>query len=90
MSQPTSVTPDEPHWVSRSAFQIVIILFVICEIAMIAVLKSGASLWLAVPLVLVISHLMHGAAVGFHEASHGLLRRNRRFPEASVGDKIGP
>lgn len=72
---------DEPHWVSRSAFQIVIILFLVTQIALAAVLQSGASVWLAVPLVLLASHLMHGAAVGFHEASHGLLRRNRRLNE---------
>jgi len=71
----------EPHWVSRSAFQIVIILFILSELALVAVLRSGASLWLAVPLMLVVSHLMHGAAVGLHEASHGLLRHNRRFNE---------
>lgn len=71
----------EPNWVSRQAFQIVIILFFLTEIAMIAALANGASLWLRIPLVLVISHLMHGAAVGFHEASHGLLRRNRRLNE---------
>ncbi len=72
---------DEPHWVSRSAFQIVIILFALSELGLLAVLMSGASLWFAVPLVMVVSHLMHGAAVGFHEASHGLLRRNRTFNE---------
>ncbi|MBC8125887.1 MAG: fatty acid desaturase [Gloeobacteraceae cyanobacterium ES-bin-144] len=77
-----SINSDsEPHWVSRSAFQIVIIMFLISEVAMVMVLRSGASLWFALPLMLVISHLMHGAAVGFHEASHGLLRRNRRFNE---------
>lgn len=70
-----------PHWVSRSAFQIVIFLFLFTELALLAVLKSGGSLWLAVPLVLIVSHLMHGAAVGFHEATHGLLRQNRRFNE---------
>jgi fatty acid desaturase len=59
----------------------VIILFLVAEVAMVAILGSGASWWFAVPLMLVISHLMHGAAVGFHEASHGLLRRNRRFNE---------
>ena len=70
-----------PHWMSRSAFQIVILLFLCTEIALAAVLQSGVSLWFAVPLVLIASHLMHGAAVGFHEATHGLLRRNRRFNE---------
>jgi fatty acid desaturase len=72
---------DEPHWVSREAFQIVIILTLAAEIAMFLILWNGLSRWWAVPVALVISHLMHGAAVGFHEASHGLLRRNRRFNE---------
>ena len=70
-----------PHWVSRSAFQIVIFLFLFTEVALALALKSGVSLWFVVPLVMIVSHLMHGAAVGFHEASHGLLRRNRRFNE---------
>ena len=77
----TPQSVDEPHWLSRSAFQIVIILFAITEIALAAVLWHGVSWWFALPLMLVIGHLMHGAAVGFHEASHGLLRRNRRFNE---------
>jgi fatty acid desaturase len=33
--------------------------------------------WLAVPLVLLASHFMHGTLVGFHEASHCHLRKNR-------------
>ncbi len=72
---------DEPHWVSRQAFQIVIIMALLAEITMFLILWNGLSLWYAVPVMLVISHLMHGAAVGFHEASHGLLRRNRTFNE---------
>ena len=76
-----NATSTEPHWVSRQAFQIVIILFLLTELGMIAVLTTGASHWYLVPLVLVAAHLMHGAAVGFHEASHGLLRRNRQFNE---------
>jgi fatty acid desaturase len=72
---------EPPHWVSRSAFHVVIVLFFLTEIALAAVLHSGSSVWLAVPLVLLTSHLMHGALVGFHEASHGLLRRSRRLNE---------
>ncbi|WP_395746968.1 fatty acid desaturase family protein [Prosthecobacter sp.] len=75
------IEPHEPHWLSRSAFQIVIIFFFITEIALAMVLRSGASLWFAVPLVLLTAHFMHGAAVGFHEATHGLLRQNRRLNE---------
>jgi fatty acid desaturase len=35
-----------------------------------------------VPLVLAVSHFMHGFLIGFHEASHGMLRKNRVFNEA--------
>lgn len=72
---------EEPHWVSRQAFQIVVIMTLFAEITMFLILRNEVSLWWAVPVVLVIGHLMHGAAVGFHEASHGLLRRNRKFNE---------
>jgi fatty acid desaturase len=75
------IEPHEPHWVSRSAFQIVVVILLVVETALAMVLNHGASLWLVVPLVLLASHLMHGAAVGFHEATHGLLRRNRRLNE---------
>lgn len=74
-------TGEEPHWVSRQAFQIVVIMTALAEIGMFLILWNNVSLWWAVPVVLVIGHLMHGAAVGFHEASHGLLRRNRKFNE---------
>lgn len=76
-----SIEPHEPHWVSRSAFQVVIILFLSTEIALAAVLHNWSSVWLAMPLVLLASHLMHGSLVGFHEASHGLLSRRRRLNE---------
>lgn len=66
-----------PSWLSRNAFQMVVILLLCIEIALFAVLSGAISLWLALPLVLMASHLMHGAAMGIHEATHGLLRRNR-------------
>lgn len=75
------VEPHEPHWLSRSAFQVVVILILFTQIALFALLQSNASLWFAVPLVLIAGHLMHGASVAFHEASHGLLRRNRILNE---------
>ena len=74
----TEVEPHEPHWISRSAFQIVSILFFSTEAALAWALSHG-SIWLAVPLVLIASHFMHGLLVGFHEASHSLLRKNRIF-----------
>src|SRR6185369_8264697 len=37
--------------------------------------------WLAVPLILVAAHFMHGLLIGLHEASHGLLRKSKRLNE---------
>jgi fatty acid desaturase len=75
------MNPHEPHWLSRSAFQILVFLVLFTEIALGVTLYREASLWIVVPLVLLASHFMHGAAVGLHEATHGLLRKNRRFNE---------
>jgi fatty acid desaturase len=72
------VEPHEPHWVSRAAFPIVSGAFVLAESAL-AIMVHYSLIWLAVPLVLVVSHLMHGQLIGFHEASHGLLRKNRHL-----------
>lgn len=80
-SDMSTVEVHEPHWISRSAFQIVVILLALTLLAIGIVLHSGISLWWAVPLMLVAAHLMHGAAVGFHEATHGMLRKNRTFNE---------
>lgn len=77
-----------PPWLSRSAFQIVVILLFVTEIALLAVLLADASLWLAIPLVLLASHFMHGATMGIHEAAHGHLRK-RRFQNEVDGTIIG-
>src|SRR5882757_7318545 len=73
----------EPHWVLRSAFQLLVLGLVFTEV-MLALIVHRGLIWLAVPLVLVASHLMHGALIGLHEAAHKLLRRNRRFNEFDV------
>ena len=70
----------EPHWVLRSAFQLLVLGLVFTEV-MLALTVHRGLIWLAVPLVLVASHLMHGALIGLHEAAHGLLRKNRGFNE---------
>ena len=70
----------EPHWVLRGAFQLLVFGLVFTEL-MLAVTVHRGLIWLAVPLVLVVSHLMHGTLIGLHEAAHGLLRKNRRFNE---------
>src|SRR6267142_6608793 len=70
----------EPHWVLRGAFQLLVFGLAFTEVVLAITVHRGL-IWLAVPLVLVASHLMHGMLIGLHEASHGLLRQNRRFNE---------
>ena len=72
--------PHEPHWVSRAAFPILAGAQLAVQ-ALLGVAVSRGAFWLAAPLVLIASHLMHGQLVGFHEASHGLLRKSRRMNE---------
>jgi fatty acid desaturase len=76
----SAIELHEPHWISRAAFQVVSILFFSTQAALALALNRGW-IWLAVPLVLAVSHFMHGFLIGFHEASHGMLRKNRLFNE---------
>jgi fatty acid desaturase len=73
-------TMHEPHWVLRSAFQLLVFALVITE-TLLAIAVSRGSIWLAVLLLLLTAQLMHGTLIGLHEAAHGLLRKNRRFNE---------
>lgn len=68
------------HWVSRAAFPLVLACLFASQIAL-GISVYHAWYWLAVPLVLLSSHFMHGVLIGFHEASHGLLRKNRMLNE---------
>jgi fatty acid desaturase len=72
--------PHEPHWISRSAFQILVFVLVSIQAGLFASLYHN-HYWLAVPLTFLAGHFMHGVLIGFHEASHGLLRKNRTFNE---------
>lgn len=79
MSAATTASHEDelsPHWVSRAAFQIVSVLFFTTEILLGFAVYHGW-IWLAIPLALIASHFMHGSLIGFHEASHGLLRKQR-------------
>ena len=71
-----TIEPHEPHWVTKAAFPVVMTIFYLTQIAL-GVAVYWSLYWLAVPLVLVSSHLMHGVLIALHEASHGLLRKNR-------------
>src|SRR5256886_5314932 len=68
------------HDVNCVAFQTLVFSLALTEVALWSVVWSGW-LWLALLLVLVAAHLMHGLLIGFHEASHGLLRKSRRLNE---------
>ena len=70
----------EKHDVNCVAFQTLVFSLALTEVALWALVWSGW-IWLALPLVLVAAHLMHGLLIGFHEASHGLLRKSRRLNE---------
>jgi len=72
--------PPPTHWVSRAAFPLIAAGLVLSQIGVGFAVHHG-NFWLAVPLVLLASHFMHGTLIGFHEASHGLLRKNRLLNE---------
>lgn len=74
------IEPPSPHWVSRAAFPILAAAFFLNQAALGVAVYLG-SIWIVVPLALTASHLMHGLLIGFHEASHGLLRKTRRLNE---------
>ncbi len=75
-----TIEPHEPHWMSKAAFPVVMAAFYITQIALgVAVYHSLH--WLTISLVLLSSHLMHGALIALHEASHGLLRKKRLLNE---------
>jgi fatty acid desaturase len=79
--------PWRPHPVSRSAFSVVAVLFYLTQLAL-GVSLYHHNYWLAVPLVLFCGHFMHGLLIGFHEASHGLLKK-RRWANEMEGHLIG-
>ena len=70
----------QTHWVSRAAFPLIGAGLALSQTAL-GFALFYESIWLAAPLVLLASHFMHGALIGFHEASHGMLRKNRLLNE---------
>ena len=67
-------------WLCRAAFPLVSGSFYVTQIALAYSVYQGW-VWLSVPLMLLASHLMHGLLIGFHEASHGFLRKSRFLNE---------
>lgn len=70
----------DEHDVSSVAFQTLVISIGLTEAALWGAVWLGW-IWLALPLALLVAHFMHGMLIGFHEASHGLLRKSRRLNE---------
>ncbi len=68
------------HWVSRVAFPIVMA-GMVTSLGLLGVFVYHGWYWLAVPVMLLVSHFMHGALIGFHEASHGMLRKSKLLNE---------
>jgi fatty acid desaturase len=66
----------QTHWVSRAAFPLVAASLGLSQLATGVAVYQGWY-WLAVPMALLASHFMHGGLIGFHEASHGMLRKSR-------------
>lgn len=78
-TQPLAGLHDD-HEVSSVTFQSLVLSLAAADAGIGAAVWFG-SIWLALPLVLVTAHFMHGVLIGFHEASHGLLRKRRRLNE---------
>lgn len=72
--------PRGEHEISSVAFESLVISLALIETALWAAVWNKW-IWLAVPLVLLTAHVMHGLLIGLHEAVHGLLRKNRRLNE---------
>ncbi|NQX02445.1 fatty acid desaturase [bacterium] len=68
------------HWVNRAAFSLISAALMITQVALGFAYYHGL-IWLCLPLAFIVSHFMHGLLIGFHEASHGLLRTNRTLNE---------
>ena len=71
---------EQPTWVSRAAFPLLSAIYFITEAALGVSVYLGW-FWVSLLLMLFVSHVMHGMLIAFHEASHGLLRKNRRLNE---------
>lgn len=64
------------HWASRAAFPLIGAALFSSQVAL-GYAVYFDQIWVAIPLMLMVSHFMHGALIGFHEASHRLLRKSR-------------
>jgi len=67
-------------WPAKAAFALLAVGFFGSQ-GLLALCIAKGWMWPAIPLVLIVSHFMHGYLIAFHEAAHGLLRKNRLLNE---------
>ncbi len=85
-AQKITYHPIKP-WISQKAVPILTFSFYLfAGLLAFSVYKDW--IWLSIPLVLVVSHLMHGLLICFHEATHSSMRKNRLANEID-GTLIG-
>ena len=77
----------EPRWSSVFIWLLFLTVFLLCQGLLFWSLTAGAW-WFAVPLVLILAHIMHGHLIAFHEAAHGSLCPHPRLNDA-LGVFIG-
>jgi fatty acid desaturase len=73
----------EPRWSSVGIWLAFATVFFVCLGLLFWALTAGAW-WFAIPLVLVVAHIMHGHLIAFHEAAHGSL-----CPNPKINDALG-
>jgi fatty acid desaturase len=78
----TNVTEESPSspWPTKAAFALIAVGFFSTQ-GLLAFSIYKGWVWLVIPLVLLVSHFMHGYLIAFHEAAHGLLRKNKTLNE---------
>lgn len=78
----TAVIEEPPSslWPARAALPLVAAGFFLTQ-GLLAFSIYRGWVWLVIPLVLLLSHFMHGYLIAFHEAAHGLLRKSRLLNE---------
>jgi fatty acid desaturase len=67
-------------WANRASFTLVAGSYYLTTAVTAYCLYRGW-VWLLIPLVLLLSHLMHAFLIAFHEAAHGSLRGNKLWNE---------
>src|SRR5437660_1058518 len=66
------IKAHRPDWRGYFFWLLSLVLLMICQAATVWSVMRGAW-WLAVPLIVLLGHLMHGQLMALHETAHGTL-----------------